>query len=93
MSTSEFASLSRAKLRAMLMAGAGVLECHHVLRNGGVNLVNKVLRGQGTFYEYDHYPADDVYDQETGVHSLTTPGCCQYASTIESSVFSQTPLP
>ena len=60
------ASLPRAKLRAMLMAGAEVLECHRVLRNGGVNLVSEVLRGQGTFYEHDHYPADDVYDQETG---------------------------
>lgn len=54
------------RLRSMLMAGAEVLECHRVLRNGGVNLVSEVLRGQGTFYEYDHYPADDVYDQETG---------------------------
>lgn len=61
-----FASLPRAKLRAMLMAGAEVLECRRVLGNGGVNLVSEVLRGQGTFYEYDHYPADDVYDRETG---------------------------
>lgn len=59
------ASLPRAKLRAMLMAGTEVLECHRVLRNGGVNLVSEVLRGQGEFVEYEHYPKDDVYDPDT----------------------------
>lgn len=59
------ASLPPAELRAMLMAGAEVLECHWVLRKAGLNLVGEVLRGQGTFYEYSHYPADDVYDTDT----------------------------
>lgn len=59
------ASLPRAKLRAMLMAGAEVLECRRVLTKGGANLVSEVLRGQGTFVEYQHYPADDVFDPDT----------------------------
>lgn len=50
----------------MLMAGAEVLECRRVLERGAINLVSEVLRGQGEFVEYDHYPADDVYDSESG---------------------------
>jgi len=60
------ALLSRRRLRSMLMAAALLRECERVLKKGGLNIVGEVLRGQGTFYEYDHYPADDVYDNETG---------------------------
>jgi hypothetical protein len=59
------ASLPLGDLHAMLMAGLEVLECQRVLQKGGLNLVGEVLRGQGTFYEYSHYPHDDVYDADT----------------------------
>lgn len=59
------ASLPRARLRAMLMAGVEALECRRVLERGGINLVSDVLRGQGEFVEYEHYPKDDVYDRES----------------------------
>lgn len=59
------ATLPKRRIRAMLMARAEVLECCRVLRKGGANLVSEVLRGQGTFYEYAHYPDDDVYDPDT----------------------------
>ena len=49
----------------MLAAGQEALECRRVLQKGGLNLVGEVLRGQGTFYEYAHYPDDDVYDQDS----------------------------
>lgn len=52
-------------LESMATAGEQVLECHRVLRKSGSNLVAEVLQGQGTFYEYDHYPKGDVYDPET----------------------------
>ncbi|HRK56897.1 MAG TPA: hypothetical protein PLQ67_05150, partial [Burkholderiaceae bacterium] len=29
-------------------------------------IVGEVLRGQGQFVEYDHYPADDVFDEDSG---------------------------
>jgi hypothetical protein len=48
----------------MLAAGAEILECR--LERGGLNLVGEVLRGQGEFVEYEHYPRDDVYDSESG---------------------------
>lgn len=57
--------LPAAELEAMAAAGERVLECHRVLEKSGSNVVAEVLRGQGTFYEFDHYPAGDVYDPET----------------------------
>ena len=53
------------RLRAMLVAGAEALECKRVLERGGINLVSEVLRGQGEFVEYEHYPKDDVYDPDS----------------------------
>lgn len=53
------------RLRAMLLAGVEALECQRVLRKGGLNLVGEVLRGQGEFIEFEHYPKDDVYDADS----------------------------
>ena len=36
-----------------------------VLAKTGDNVVSEVLRGVETFYEWEHYPPDDVYDRET----------------------------
>ena len=58
-------SLSRAQLETMAEAGAEVLECFRVLKKGGLNIVGECLKDQGTFYEFDHYPSGDVYDEET----------------------------
>lgn len=59
-------SLPRERLDAMLAAGEEILECYRVLGKGGLNIVGELLKGQGTFYEYDHYPKGDVYDEEFG---------------------------
>lgn len=47
-----------------LHAIAEIRECYRVLEKGGLNIVGEVLRGQGEFYEMDHYPKGDVYDRE-----------------------------
>ncbi|MGH6946301.1 MAG: DUF6969 family protein [Kiloniellales bacterium] len=60
-----FAGLSRSALESMLAAGREVIEVHRVLAKTGDNVVSELLRDQGTFYEWDHYPKGDVYDQET----------------------------
>ena len=52
-------------LKDMLEAGEDVLECHRILQNTGDNIVGEVLRDQGKFYEWNHYPKGDVYDHET----------------------------
>ncbi|MCH9049672.1 MAG: hypothetical protein IIA72_01075 [Proteobacteria bacterium] len=52
-------------LESMATAGEQVLECYRVLQKSNSNVVAEVLRGQGKFYEFDHYPKGDVYDSET----------------------------
>ena len=57
--------LSRERFETMAIAGEQVLECYRVLQKSNSNVVAEVLRGQGEFYELDHYPKGDVYDSET----------------------------
>ena len=59
-------TLERERLEAMLAAGYEILECYRVLGKAGLNIVGELLKGQGTFYEYDHYPKGDIFDEEFG---------------------------
>jgi hypothetical protein len=61
----DFSSLPREQLERMADAGFRILECYRVLSKGGLNVVGEVLRGQGEFYEMEHYPKDDVSDPDT----------------------------
>jgi hypothetical protein len=61
----ELADLPTERLEDMAAAGAEVLEVYRLLRKSGDNVVGEVLRGQGEFYEWDHFPKGDVYDPET----------------------------
>ena len=61
----DFSSLSRRRLLDMSRAGDQVLESFRVLGKAGANVVGQVLKGEETFYEMDHYPPGDVYDDET----------------------------
>src|SRR5262249_32322993 len=56
---------SRATLEAMLAAGKEARECVRVLAKTGDNLVGELLKGQGAFTEWRHYPAGDVHDATT----------------------------
>lgn len=58
-------NLSEAEFQSMLTAGERVLECYRVLKKTNDNIVGEVLKGQGEFFEWDHYPKGDVYDHET----------------------------
>lgn len=49
----------------MARAGNQILECYRVLQKTDANIVGEVLKGQGEFFEWDHYPPGDVYDNET----------------------------
>ncbi len=55
----------RKELETMAEAGREVVEVLRVLAKTGDNIVGELLRNQGTFYEWDHFPPGDVYDQET----------------------------
>lgn len=61
----DLASLPRDRLTRMHAAGLEVRECHRVLGKGGLNIVGEVLKGQGTFYQLNHYPKGDVFDRDT----------------------------
>lgn len=61
----DFSRLSIAELKRMAKAGAEALECVRVLEKTGDNLVGELLRGQGTYYEWNHYPDGDVFDGES----------------------------
>ena len=61
----DFARLSLTELRVMSAAGREIRECYRVLAKTGDNIVGEVLRDQGVFREWDHYPHDDAYDAVT----------------------------
>ncbi|MBU0621205.1 MAG: hypothetical protein KJ795_05110 [Gammaproteobacteria bacterium] len=65
----DLAHLPLQQLLAMREAGREINECYRVLRKAELNIVGEVLRDSlnkgETFYEYNHYPEDDVYDRES----------------------------
>ncbi len=65
----DLTSLPLAQLQTMRQAGLEILNCYRVLQKAGLNIVGEVLRdtlNKGeTFYEFNHYPDDDVYDRES----------------------------
>jgi hypothetical protein len=63
--TAALAELPRATLEAMLAAGEEALNCQRVLKKTSSNIVADILRHQGTFYEWNHYPKGDAIDWET----------------------------
>lgn len=58
-------NLSSRQRATMLEAGREIRECLRVLEKAELNVVGEVLRGQGEFVEFEHYPPNDVYDRQT----------------------------
>lgn len=58
-------SVSEQTLMAMKDAALEAVDCVRVLTKSGGNLVGEVLRDNGEFVEWNHYPPDDVYDPES----------------------------
>jgi len=56
--------LPRDALEAMAEAAREVRTCQRVLAKTGDTVVGELLRGQGSVYEWRHYPQGDVYDAE-----------------------------
>lgn len=61
----DLSQLSDQARSARSSALAEVLACQRALGKAGLNVVGEVLKGQGDFVEFDHYPSDDVFDNET----------------------------
>jgi hypothetical protein len=58
-------ALSRARLKRMSKAADDVLEALRLMGKAGTNPVAQVLKHQGEFVEFDHYPKGDIYDDES----------------------------
>ncbi len=58
------ADLSIETLEQMAEAGAQIKESQRLLDKAGANVVGQCLANQGEFFEFDHYPSGDVYDDE-----------------------------
>lgn len=61
----DLATLSTEELEQMRDAGELVRECYRVLGKTSDNVVGEILKGEETFYEWNHYPDGDVYDGVT----------------------------
>jgi len=61
----DLAALPRHEIAGMAEAGGEIAEIRRVLGKTGENVVAEILRHQGAFYEWDHYPSGDVYDHES----------------------------
>ena len=58
----DFSALSLAQLEAMETAAFDVLDSLGRLARAGTTITDEILKAQGPFLEWDHYPAGDVYD-------------------------------
>ncbi|SFN04761.1 DUF6969 family protein [Marinobacter pelagius] len=61
----DLSTLTDDELESLQDSAQRVRECYRVLEKGGLNVVGEVLKGQGTFYEMEHYPKGDVFDRDT----------------------------
>ena len=60
------ASLPLTRLELMAAAGREVVAAERALAKQGFNMVGRLLRDEGPFYAWDHYPAGDVFDSRHG---------------------------
>ncbi len=61
----DFARIPREQLESMLEAGLYVIECHRVLVKTGDTIVGELLKTEEEFFEWEHYPDDDIRDEES----------------------------
>lgn len=54
---------SEDQLRKMLVAGEEIEEWNAMLKKTGLNIVQKVLKGQGVFATLEYYPLNDTFDE------------------------------
>ena len=65
MASLNFNLLSSQDLTVMLAAGEEINEWYRILEKTGDNVVGELLKNQGTFFEWNHYPKGDICDSET----------------------------
>ena len=58
-------AVETARLEDMADAAQWVLEAYRVLQKSTTNIVAELLRGSEGFFQWDHYPEDDVFDRDS----------------------------
>lgn len=61
----DLTAVDTSRLEDMADAAQWVLESYRVLQKSSTNLVAEILRDADEFYQWDHYPENDVYDWES----------------------------
>jgi len=54
------------RLEAMALAGHELIRAERALSRQDFNVVSRLLRDEGVFFEWDHYPAGDLCDPVSG---------------------------
>ena len=60
------AGIAAARLELMAMAGVEVTTAERAFARQNSSVVARLLRDEGTFFEWDHFPAGDIYDPVSG---------------------------
>jgi len=65
--TGNISKLADSQLQVMQQAGSDIDNCYRLLQKNEDygNVVREVLKDQGTFTEFEHYPSGDVHDKDT----------------------------
>jgi hypothetical protein len=64
--TAKLAGLSTVRLELMAVAGGELATAERTFARQKTSVVARLLRDEGTFYEWDHFPAGDIYDPVSG---------------------------
>lgn len=60
-----FENYTRTELEGLLEAGEAINNAYRVLHKGGLHLISECMKGEEGFYDYSHYPDDDVFDDDS----------------------------
>lgn len=60
------AGVSQSRLELMALAGAEVTAAERAFARQETSVVARLLRDEGTFYEWEHFPTGDIYDAVSG---------------------------
>ncbi len=64
--TVRLAGIPAARLELMAVAGGELASAERALARQNTNVVARLLRDEGVFFEWDHFPAGDIYDPVSG---------------------------
>jgi uncharacterized protein DUF6969 len=62
----KLAGIAPARLELMAVAGAELATVERAFARQETSVVGRLLRDEGTFFEWDHFPAGDIYDPVSG---------------------------